>query len=91
MPRISILLLAVVAIGLAIFGAVTEDAASGRSLVGAWANGCKIKGNISAAGERIYHVPGQTYYHDTWVSVVGERWFCSEIEAQQAGWRRAKL
>lgn len=91
MPRISIVLLVVAAIGLAIFGAVTEDADSGRSLIGAWAHGCKIKGNISASGERIYHVPGQTYYHDTWISDAGERWFCSEAEAQRAGWRRAKL
>jgi hypothetical protein len=54
--------------------------------------GCNIKGNISyTTGERIYHVPGQTYYSATRINRNGERWFCSEAEAQAAGWRRAKL
>ncbi|KMK67795.1 thermonuclease family protein [Puniceibacterium sp. IMCC21224] len=53
--------------------------------------GCAIKGNISAKDVRIYHVPGQRWYAETRISVTkGERWFCSEAEAQQAGWRRAK-
>jgi hypothetical protein len=55
-------------------------------------SGCDIKGNVSVgSGERIYHVPGQPYYHDTVISMrKGERWFCSEAEAQQAGWRKAR-
>ncbi len=53
---------------------------------------CDIKGNISASGERIYHVRGQTYYDETRISHgKGERWFCSEQEAREAGWRRAKV
>jgi hypothetical protein len=53
---------------------------------------CHIKGNISVTGERIYHVPGQRYYSATRISSWrGERWFCSEAEARQAGWRRARL
>jgi endonuclease YncB( thermonuclease family) len=53
---------------------------------------CKIKGNIGAAGERIYHMPGQRYYARTAVDPAqGERWFCSEAEAQAAGWRRSKV
>lgn len=53
--------------------------------------GCNIKGNISSSGERIYHVPGQKFYNDTRISTSkGERWFCSEQEAQAAGWRRAR-
>jgi hypothetical protein len=53
---------------------------------------CDIKGNISLnSGERIYHVPGQEYYDVTKISPQhGERWFCSETEARQAGWRRAR-
>lgn len=52
---------------------------------------CAIKGNISRKGERIYHVPGQKHYHKTSISEgKGERWFCSEEEARNAGWRRAK-
>ena len=53
---------------------------------------CNIKGNVSvSSGERIYHVPGQRYYGETIIrSEYGERWFCSEQEARQAGWRRAR-
>lgn len=51
---------------------------------------CAIKGNISGNG-RIYHLPGQQNYGDTVISTAkGERWFCSEAEAQAAGWRRAR-
>ncbi|MCD2181468.1 sunset domain-containing protein [Rhizobium sp. GN54] len=55
------------------------------------ARGCAIKGNISAqTGERIYSVPGQDYYEVVRISPeYGERWFCSESEAQAAGWRKA--
>jgi hypothetical protein len=52
---------------------------------------CKIKGNISGEGERIYYVPGQKFYATTRISPgQGERWFCSEAEAQSAGWRKAR-
>ena len=51
---------------------------------------CLIKGNINASGDRIYHVPGAAFYDRTQVDTrKGERWFCSEAEAQNAGWRRA--
>src|SRR5262249_29221921 len=51
---------------------------------------CTIKGNISARGERIYHVPAQEYYSRTKIDEQrGERWFCSEPEALAAGWRRS--
>ena len=52
---------------------------------------CRIKGNISRSGKRIYHVPGAQYYDRTRIDASkGERWFCSEAEAQAAGWGRAK-
>ncbi|MCV0394358.1 MAG: thermonuclease family protein [Rhizobiaceae bacterium] len=52
---------------------------------------CRIKGNINAEGERIYHIPGQPHYERTKISPQkGERWFCSETEARSAGWRRSK-
>ncbi len=53
---------------------------------------CRIKGNISPnTGEKIFHVPGQEHYTETRISPgKGERWFCSEAEARQAGWRKAK-
>ena len=53
---------------------------------------CNIKGNVSTQGERIYHMPGQRYYDKTRISAShGERWFCSEAEAQAAGWRRSRV
>ncbi|MDK3074928.1 thermonuclease family protein [Sedimentitalea sp. JM2-8] len=52
---------------------------------------CAIKGNISSRGVRIYHMPGQEHYERTRISAAkGERWFCSEPQAQAAGWRRAR-
>ncbi|WKN46458.1 thermonuclease family protein [Tunicatimonas pelagia] len=52
---------------------------------------CKIKGNISRSGEKIYHTPTSPWYNKTSIDETkGERWFCSEEEAQQAGWRRVK-
>jgi hypothetical protein len=50
--------------------------------------GCTIKGNINSKGDRIYHVPGRGSYAQTEINeAAGERWFCSEDEARQAGWR----
>jgi hypothetical protein len=53
---------------------------------------CNIKGNLSFnSGEKIYHVPGQEHYAETIIRPGdGERWFCSEGEARDAGWRKAK-
>ena len=51
---------------------------------------CAIKGNIDMTGERIYHVPGGQWYDRTLIDPAkGERWFCSEEDAQAAGWRPA--
>ncbi len=52
------------------------------------ASGCQIKGNISAKGEKIYHLPGSPSYAKTRIKEAdGERMFCSEDEAKAAGWR----
>lgn len=49
--------------------------------------GCAIKGNISHSG-RIYHMPWSPWYDKVVMrSDKGSRWFCSESEAQAAGWR----
>lgn len=54
-------------------------------------SGCKIKGNISSSRERIYHVPGGRSYNATKIDTSkGERWFCTEKQAVNAGWRKAK-
>lgn len=51
---------------------------------------CDIKGNISTSGEKIYHLPDCGSYAKTQIDEDrGERWFCSEQEAQEAGWRKA--
>lgn len=53
---------------------------------------CQIKGNINKAGGKIYHVPGGKFYEKTQIDESrGERYFCSEEEAREAGWRRSKL
>lgn len=50
------------------------------------ADSCTIKGNISASGEKIYHLLGCGSYAKTIIDLSrGERWFCSETEAQTAG------
>ncbi len=52
---------------------------------------CIIKGNINAAGDRIFHEPGTPAYPDTVIRVEqGERWFCSADDAIAAGWRRTR-
>jgi endonuclease YncB( thermonuclease family) len=49
---------------------------------------CPIKGNVSRAGERIYHAPWSRDYPRVRIDEgMGERWFCDETEAQAAGWR----
>ena len=52
---------------------------------------CRIKGNISSSGEKIYHVPGGKYYGRTKINETkGEKWFCSEQKALSLGWRKSK-
>ena len=61
-----------------------EDAAASG------AGDCRIKGNISRKGARIYHVSGGASYAKTRIDAAkGVRWFCTETEARAAGWRRA--
>ncbi len=52
--------------------------------------GCDIKGNVNSEHQRIYHKPGMRDYNKTKVQLdEGDRWFCTEAEAQAAGFRRA--
>ena len=51
---------------------------------------CSIKGNISLEGEKIFHLPGMSFYDKTKINPdYGERWFCTEDEAIANGWRKA--
>ncbi|MDM5316919.1 thermonuclease family protein [Fictibacillus sp. b24] len=47
---------------------------------------CKIKGNINSSGDKIYHVESGRYYKIT----KPEKWFCSENEAIEAGFRKSQ-
>ena len=51
---------------------------------------CRIKGDISSNGERIYHTEKQRFYARIKMDKRdGRRWFCTPEEAEAAGWRRA--
>jgi hypothetical protein len=55
-------------------------------------SGCDIKGNISFdTQEKIYHIPGGYFYDSTTINpAYGERWFCTEEEARNNGWRKSQ-
>lgn len=51
---------------------------------------CNIKGN-TRAGEKIYHLPSCPNYSDVIIDEsYGDHWFCSETEAINQGFRKAK-
>jgi len=54
--------------------------------------GCVIKGNLAfATNEKIYHLPVDPFYSQTVINPArGERWFCTEAEAEANGWHHAK-
>lgn len=53
-------------------------------------NSCTIKGNINASGEKIYHTASCGSYNKTNIDESkGEKWFCTEQEALDGGWRKA--
>lgn len=53
-------------------------------------DGCPIKGSVRG-GRRLYIVPWARGYEQARVAVSrGERWFCSEAEAKQAGFKPAE-
>jgi hypothetical protein len=69
--------------------AKSSKAASSKAAV-APSTSCTIKGNISATKEKIFHVIGCPNYGQTVIDTTkGERMFCSEQEAKDAGWRKA--
>ncbi len=50
-------------------------------------DGCPIKGEVRS-GAKVYLLPWSPRYERAKVSSRrGERWFCTEAEAQEAGWR----
>ena len=54
-------------------------------------NNCMIKGNISSNDEKIYHMKEGQYYSKTKISPTkGEKWFCTEKQAIDNGWRKSE-
>ena len=53
---------------------------------------CIIKGNLDLnSGRKIYYFPGCSQYEFTIIEKdIGENWFCTEKEAQEAGFVRSK-
>lgn len=50
-------------------------------------DGCPIKGQKPSSDKRVYVLPWSAQYDRVKVRTArGERWFCSEAEAQAAGW-----
>ena len=69
---------------------VQPSASTSQTTSSTTSTSCIIKGNISSGG-KIYHLPGCGSYEKTVIDeTAGEKWFCTEEEAVQAGWRKAK-
>ncbi len=53
---------------------------------------CNIKGNVSKDnGEKIYHFPGCVSYSKIIIEKFsGDAWFCTEKEAQKAGFKKSE-
>ena len=49
-------------------------------------DGCPIKGNVKG-GRRVYVLPWAQGYERVRMGGKGDRWFCSESEAREAGWK----
>lgn len=52
---------------------------------------CDIKGNIDqSSGIKFYHLPGCLHYQEALINIaLGEKWFCTELEAEKAGFQKA--
>lgn len=53
---------------------------------------CSIKGNIDqSSGTKYYHFLNCLHYNETIINTaLGEKWFCSESDAQKSGFVKAK-
>jgi micrococcal nuclease len=53
--------------------------------------GCQIKGNLDRLDHKYYHLPSFRHYSQTQVNLKnGDQWFCTEKEAQEAGFKKAR-
>lgn len=54
-------------------------------------SGCQIKGNLDRLDHRWYHLPEFRHYDQVVINLSkGDRWFCTETQAQKAGFQRAR-
>ena len=84
-----VLVFVLIIAGLVIAGRDSQSSGSNSSQT---CSNPQIKGNISQSGEKIYHKPGDMYYSQTEINEsASERMFCTEKEAQDAGWRHSKV
>ena len=52
---------------------------------------CKIKGTTNREGEKVYHLPSAQFYPLVDMKKSrGDRWFCTEQDAKNAGWRASQ-
>lgn len=83
---------------------LAESQASKNKMIGIFGNKCtqetnpvnpkcNIKGNIrTRTKDMIYHYPGCGQYNNTIVQLyLGDQWFCSNTEAEKAGYIKAQL
>lgn len=53
--------------------------------------GCQVKGNLDRLDKRWYHLPAFRHYEQTVVNLEhGDQWFCTEAEAEKAGFQKAR-
>jgi micrococcal nuclease len=53
--------------------------------------GCQIKGNLDKNDHRWYHLPDFRHYDQIVINLEdSDRWFCTEAEAIEAGFKRAR-
>ncbi|KWW11644.1 hypothetical protein AS888_01330 [Peribacillus simplex] len=64
----------------------TDEASKGESTGTLACSNPKIKGNINSKGNKIYHLPSGQYYDIT----KAEEMFCTEQDAQEAGFRKSQ-
>ncbi|TSC85262.1 MAG: nuclease [Microgenomates group bacterium Gr01-1014_16] len=74
--------------------ALVSAAESAREMdVGFWetCGPCVVKGNYDIHGKRYYHLPEFRHYSQVVVNLdKADRWFCSEAEAIEAGFTKAR-
>ena len=69
----------------AVAATTTKEQGTAKQATSTQASSCVVKGNISSAGKKIYHVQGGAFY----ARVKPEECFNTEAEAQAAGFTKS--